>query len=615
MNLKVKFKVKEGTSNQVPNHKVMLDNILEAVPTISYGNMAHLKDGLLLFLTDREQIVKLMSDNVKDILDSKDITVLPPQWLYPSITIFARKIYSSITNHSTEEILSELTKANPDFDIKSVVVMPNSYNDGRDLRTLKLTFNSPAKATDAFENGFTIFGLTVHSNQLLRHREYNAHKIVQCHKCFQFNHYTNACSLPDSDAKCSCCGLKHNFRVCPNKENPKCVNCGNNHHSVSNKCELRIKAMTDNDHKANSEHIETPAPTPQPPQLSPREFPPLPSKVKLDEANSTPKIPLDIPSKSDNFGAHAPAILSLSKLCLIGEIEEARQLYSILNSMYQQNGYKTLTVNFLEPQKRKANHQYRMPVPSEEEKHEQEMEEIIVNAEDIDESQFVLGEAPPDPSPIPKMRPPTPQPLSTSNPSGKKAPQPILKAAKLLFKPSSPASTVEENKLPLTQDSYIPPNQEGPHMAEFNIANSSIENHIDPLINPSPSSNQSLTQNSNSASQDSYIPPNQQGTHLTQPTSPTPLDNQASNPNAYSLPPPLKSAPVHTPPSGGNRFRLKESDLLSLYPLHAEAIKEARKKRCSAKKDKDKRSPHNLRKCKKKTKHTPSPLSKSTTDV
>ena len=81
MTLKIKFKVKglNSDSNVPVQHTVLLDKIIEAIPTISYSKMVQLSDGLLLFLTNRDQITEIMSVSAMEKkLDQANIEVLQP---------------------------------------------------------------------------------------------------------------------------------------------------------------------------------------------------------------------------------------------------------------------------------------------------------------------------------------------------------------------------------------------------------------------------------------------------------------------------------------------------------------------------------------------------------
>lgn len=42
-----------------------------------------------------------------------------------------------------------------------------------------------------------------------------------------------------------CAQEGHIHRECPNKNNPKCINCGENHRALSGKCKIR-KEVTKN---------------------------------------------------------------------------------------------------------------------------------------------------------------------------------------------------------------------------------------------------------------------------------------------------------------------------------------------------------------------------------
>jgi len=57
---------------------------------------------------------------------------------------------------------------------------------------------------------------------------------IRCFKCQRFGHVTSSCR--SQKTACPTCGGGHTFETCPNKDNPKCINCGGTHSAAYKKC-------------------------------------------------------------------------------------------------------------------------------------------------------------------------------------------------------------------------------------------------------------------------------------------------------------------------------------------------------------------------------------------
>ncbi|XP_075988876.1 uncharacterized protein LOC142984892 [Anticarsia gemmatalis] len=65
--------------------------------------------------------------------------------------------------------------------------------------------------------------------------EYHA-PLLQCFKCFKFNHGAKICK---NSQKCSICTEEHHFSECVNKNNIKCINCQGPHLAISRECPIK----------------------------------------------------------------------------------------------------------------------------------------------------------------------------------------------------------------------------------------------------------------------------------------------------------------------------------------------------------------------------------------
>ena len=64
-------------------------------------------------------------------------------------------------------------------------------------------------------------------------------RVVRCFKCQRYGHAAENCK---SKERCPRCGEEHKWANCPNKENPKCANCGGNHSAAYQGCPNYKKA-------------------------------------------------------------------------------------------------------------------------------------------------------------------------------------------------------------------------------------------------------------------------------------------------------------------------------------------------------------------------------------
>lgn len=70
--------------------------------------------------------------------------------------------------------------------------------------------------------------------------------LLQCFKCFKFNHSAKICN---SKQKCSICAGDHLYKDCDNQNTFNCINCGGPHLAISRECPLKIKKMLEKKNK------------------------------------------------------------------------------------------------------------------------------------------------------------------------------------------------------------------------------------------------------------------------------------------------------------------------------------------------------------------------------
>lgn len=130
------------------------------------------------------------------------------------------------TDMSNEEIYKNITC---DTDIISVKRFMKKDTNGKlvPLTTVAITFSSTTLPKHVFLN---LFRYQVHTY---------IPPLVQCYKCFKFNHSAKVCR---GTQMCSICAGAHLFKECTS-EISMCINCGGGHLAISRECPIKIKKM------------------------------------------------------------------------------------------------------------------------------------------------------------------------------------------------------------------------------------------------------------------------------------------------------------------------------------------------------------------------------------
>nr|XP_045590668.1 uncharacterized protein LOC123752686 [Procambarus clarkii] len=137
-------------------------------------------------------------------------------------------------DHSADEISAEIWRKNRDIKIiHAHWFTTQSHNN----QVLKLTLASPEQAAQVCNLGFSAFGIKSGPDQITLQR---FHKLKQCFKYFQYDHYSSACNI--EIPKCSRCAGEHNYRECTSPT-PKCALCNGAHIAISHLCPHKQDAI------------------------------------------------------------------------------------------------------------------------------------------------------------------------------------------------------------------------------------------------------------------------------------------------------------------------------------------------------------------------------------
>lgn len=111
--------------------------------------------------------------------------------------------------------------------------------------------------------------------------EYKA-PLLQCYKCFKFNHGAKICK---SIQKCSICTMDHHFSQCSDDAVIKCINCGGAHLAVSRDCPFKKQKIAEKDARQSKYSYAQITST-----VSKSDFPALPM-----QKHQKPPVPLSKP--------------------------------------------------------------------------------------------------------------------------------------------------------------------------------------------------------------------------------------------------------------------------------------------------------------------------------
>lgn len=101
--------------------------------------------------------------------------------------------------------------------------------------TIKVRFRSMAIADKIKETGLRLFWFSISPHNIEYERYTN---IPQCMVCYLHDHVKSSCPNKDKKICSECAEVGH-----INKVNPKCVNCGENHRTLSGRCKARKEVI------------------------------------------------------------------------------------------------------------------------------------------------------------------------------------------------------------------------------------------------------------------------------------------------------------------------------------------------------------------------------------
>ena len=200
------------------------EEALQKIFVITEVAVTHLfktHDGFKVTVAKPDQLTPFLSSNGLKKLKAQGFTPVPSPEMKAKCTIVAKKVDRTISAHSCEAILLEVSSKN-DVTVLDVYKPPES-------RIVKIRVSTPEEANKLMSRGIMMFNMSVPTYNL----EMECFiPLEQCKNCYRFDHNKYKCPHPQ---RCSRCGAEgHFYAKC--KETIKCCNCQGPHVAVAGIC-------------------------------------------------------------------------------------------------------------------------------------------------------------------------------------------------------------------------------------------------------------------------------------------------------------------------------------------------------------------------------------------
>jgi len=197
---------------------------------------AEKRDYLVLCHSDLEAD-RVFDDDCVRALNAIHCEPVLPMNLKAKRSIIVKRIDSFIYDNCTaDDIMTEFNDRNDSLTAVSVFKFPNS-------KTMKVTFRCQSMAVTCANAGFKMFNLFIGPFDIQEEEYFD---VMLCYRCYSWNtHLTHQCPKPRDYIICSSCSeLGHVFRACTSTKKC-CLNCNQNHASVSYSCPERKRAVSE----------------------------------------------------------------------------------------------------------------------------------------------------------------------------------------------------------------------------------------------------------------------------------------------------------------------------------------------------------------------------------
>ena len=183
--------------------------------------------GDFVVITARDEDVELLfSPACRDSLRQLQMDPVMTPEKRARQTIVVRGVDRDIIEVSNDVIKDDLHNHHSNIKVEDIYKVPNAT-------IMKIRFETQTMANYFKKKGISIDRLRYAPNRI---EEERYTPVAQCMTCYAYDHTKAQCKKKDV-LWCSLCGSKnHKFNQCTNRANPKCLNCGGPHSSLSNLC-------------------------------------------------------------------------------------------------------------------------------------------------------------------------------------------------------------------------------------------------------------------------------------------------------------------------------------------------------------------------------------------
>ncbi len=214
--------------------KILKSKVTELAYTrfnIVFNRVIEISDGFLVITKNEIDAEKVMKEEAVAMFKQHGYDVIIPPVYRARRTIFVRKLDEMILENEEKDLIQEINDKNEWAKVQSLIKI-NGKN-------IKMTFADTSMVEKALEKGLLCCNMSITPNQINRE---NFTEITTCFKCYKYNtHTTNECKKPTTLCSC-CCSPDHHWRECTSTIK-KCLNCGENHHTLASFCSFKKRAI------------------------------------------------------------------------------------------------------------------------------------------------------------------------------------------------------------------------------------------------------------------------------------------------------------------------------------------------------------------------------------
>ncbi len=231
-----------------PKEKRWKQRLLEILASneVYVTKILQTEEGFVVLSQSDEDTDKIFNIQCANQLTNDGFTAFMPPELKAKRSVILFRVDDIIYNKDEQDIKEEIHGNNywAASEVETIFKFPKS-------NTLKVTFHQTRLAQKAKDTGLLLYNLKIPSHNI-KQEEYVF--IITCMRCYAIEeHTTNNCPEGKDYIICSeCCSTNHIWRNC-NSESKMCINCGEEHRTLSMKCKHRKKAVN-NKRQSNTPH-------------------------------------------------------------------------------------------------------------------------------------------------------------------------------------------------------------------------------------------------------------------------------------------------------------------------------------------------------------------------